>query len=57
MIWAGKWEDGVEEKVLGDPLFFEESKESKESKESIKELIDAGADVICLPMRGPEQVL
>lgn len=46
MIWAGKWEDGVNEKVLGDPLFFEES------KRYIKELIDSGADVICLPMPG-----
>ncbi|WP_195854114.1 hypothetical protein [Aerococcus tenax] len=46
MIWAGKWEDGVTEKVLGDPLFFEES------KQYIKKLIDAGADVICLPMPG-----
>ncbi|MGX7415764.1 DUF7916 family protein [Aerococcus christensenii] len=46
MIWSGKWEDGTREKVLGDPLFFEES------KKYIKELIDAGADVICLPMPG-----
>ncbi|MGM7556488.1 DUF7916 family protein [Aerococcus christensenii] len=46
MIWSGKWEDGTREKVLGDPLFFEES------KKYIKELIDAGADVICLPMSG-----
>lgn len=46
MIWAGKWEDGVKEKVLGDPQNFEES------KFYIKELIDAGADVICLPMPG-----
>lgn len=46
MIWSGKWEDGVNEKVLGDPLIFEES------KHYIKELIDAGADVICLPMPG-----
>lgn len=46
MIWAGKWEDGVTEKVLGDPLIFEES------KLYVKRLIDAGADVICLPMPG-----
>lgn len=46
MIWAGKWEDGVQEKVLGDPLYFEES------KEYVKKLIDAGADVVCLPMPG-----
>lgn len=45
MIWAGKWEDGVKEKVLGDPL-------RKNSKEVIAQLIDAGADVICLPMPG-----
>lgn len=48
MIWAGKWEDGVNEKVLGDPL-------RKDSKEKIGELIDAGADVICLPMPGSRQ--
>ena len=46
MIWAGKWEDGVKEKVLGDPELFEES------KEYVKRLIDAGADVLCLPMQG-----
>lgn len=46
MIWSGKWEDGVQEKVLGDPLYFEES------KKYVKKLIDAGADVICLPMPG-----
>lgn len=45
MIWAGKWEDGVREKVLGDPL-------RKDTEEVIKKLIDAGADVICLPMPG-----
>lgn len=45
MIWAGKWEDGVHEKVLGDPL-------RTDNKEVIAELIDAGADVICLPMPG-----
>ena len=45
MIWAGKWEDGVKEKVLGDPL-------RHNSKEVIAQLIDAGADVICLPMPG-----
>lgn len=48
MIWAGKWEDGVNEKILGDPL-------RKDSKEKIGELIDAGADVICLPMPGSRQ--
>lgn len=45
MIWSGKWEDGVKEKVLGDPL-------RKDNKEVIAQLIDAGADVICLPMPG-----
>ncbi|MCI1890696.1 MAG: hypothetical protein LKI92_01010 [Schleiferilactobacillus harbinensis] len=48
MIWAGKWEDGVNEKVLGDPL-------RTDSKEQIGRLIDAGADVICLPMPGSRQ--
>lgn len=46
LIWSGKWEDGVSEKVLGDPLYFEES------KKYVKKLIDVGADVICLPMPG-----
>lgn len=48
MIWSGKWEDGVHEKVLGDPL-------RKDNKEKIADLIDAGADVICLPMPGYRQ--
>jgi len=46
LIFAGKWEDGVTEKVLGDPLA------TKNAKEIIKELIDAGADVIDLPAPG-----
>lgn len=46
MIFAGKWEDGIVEKVLGDPLA------DYDSKEVIKELIDAGADVIDLPAPG-----
>lgn len=46
LIFAGKWEDGVEEKVLGDPLA------NRPSKDVIKDLIDAGADVICLPIPG-----
>jgi hypothetical protein len=46
LIFAGKWEDGIEEKVLGDPLA------SRDAKEIIKELIDAGADVIDLPAPG-----
>lgn len=46
MIWAGKWEDGVIEKVLGDPLA------AYDAKNIIKQLIDAGADVINLPAPG-----
>lgn len=46
MIWAGKWEDGVTEKVLGDPTA------RFDSKDACRQLIDAGADVICLPMPG-----
>lgn len=46
LIFAGKWEDGIEEKVLGDPLA------KRDAKEIIKELIDAGADVIDLPAPG-----
>lgn len=46
MIWAGKWEDGVREKVLGDPTA------AFDSKEACARLIEAGADVICLPMPG-----
>jgi len=46
LIFAGKWEDGINEKVLGDPLA------KRDAKEIIKELIDAGADVIDLPAPG-----
>jgi len=46
LIFAGKWEDGITEKVLGDPLA------ERDAKEIIKELIDAGADVIDLPAPG-----
>jgi hypothetical protein len=46
MIFSGKWEDGVYAKVLGDPLA------ERPAKEVIKDLIDAGTDVICLPMPG-----
>jgi hypothetical protein len=46
LLFAGKWEDGVEEKVLGDPLA------KRPAKEVIKELIDAGADVINFPAPG-----
>jgi len=45
-LFAGKWEDGIEEKVLGDPLA------KRDAKEIIKELIDAGADCIDLPAPG-----
>ncbi|WP_050638219.1 DUF7916 family protein [Candidatus Stoquefichus sp. SB1] len=46
LIFAGKWEDGIVEKVLGDPLA------DYDAKAVIKELIDAGADVIDLPAPG-----
>lgn len=46
LICAGKWEDGTVEKVLADPL------SKRPSTEIIKELIDAGADVITLPAPG-----
>jgi hypothetical protein len=46
LIFSGKWEDGITEKVLGDPLA------KRPAKEIIKELIDAGADVIDLPAPG-----
>ena len=45
-VFAGKWEDGVVEKVLGDPLA------DYDAKEIIKELIDVGADCIDLPAPG-----
>jgi hypothetical protein len=47
LIFSGKWEDGVLQKVLGDPQMGQEK-----SKAIIKSLIDAGADVITLPMPG-----
>ncbi len=47
MIFAGKWEDGNTEPILGDPQLGMEK-----SKEIIKELIDAGADCITLAMPG-----
>jgi len=46
MICAGKWEDGTIEKVLGDPL------SKRPAIDVIKDLIDAGADVITLPAPG-----
>ena len=52
LIFAGKWEDGVTQKVLGDPTLAQ-----GESEAFIKDLIDAGADVICLPMPGSRQAI
>ena len=46
-VFAGKWEDGIGEKVLGDPLA------GYDAKQIIRDLIDAGADVICMPMPAP----
>ena len=46
LICAGKWEDGTIEKVLGDPL------SERPANDIIKDLIDAGADVITLPAPG-----
>ena len=45
-VFAGKWEDGINEKVLGDPLA------DYDAKEVIRELINAGADCIDLPAPG-----
>lgn len=45
-LFAGKWEDGINEKVLGDPLA------NYDAKEIIQQLIDAGADCIDLPAPG-----
>lgn len=50
LIFAGKWEDGVTEKVLGDPAIPLEK-----SERFVMDLIDAGADVICMPMPGSRQ--
>ncbi len=47
LIFAGKWEDGNVEPILGDPQLGLEK-----SKAIIKELIDAGADCITLAMPG-----
>ncbi|MBC2254889.1 hypothetical protein HCB46_05335 [Listeria ivanovii] len=47
LLFAGKWEDGVFEKVLGDPQV-----PMSTHKQFVQELIDAGDDVICLPMPG-----
>lgn len=46
LIMAGKWEDGVTDPVLGDPLA------QADPRQVIRDLIDAGADVITLPAPG-----
>lgn len=46
LIFAGKWEDGIVEKVLGDPLA------TYDAKEVIDQLIEAGADIIDFPAPG-----
>lgn len=46
LIFAGKWEDGVVEKVLGDPLA------DYDAKEIIDQLIKNGADIIDFPAPG-----
>lgn len=45
LIFAGKWEDGVVEKVLGDPLA------DYDAKEIIDQLIENGADIIVFSTR------
>lgn len=47
LVFAGKWEDGAKQPVLGDP-----TQTPDYYKNVIAELIDAGADVVCLPMPG-----
>ncbi len=49
MIFSGKWEDGVYEKVLGDPMA------AKPAKEFIDAIMDAGADVVNFPAPGSRQ--
>lgn len=46
LLFAGKWEDGVDEKVLGDPLA------DYDAHNVIRRLIDAGVDVIDFPAPG-----
>lgn len=46
LLFAGKWEDGTHEGVLGDPLA------TYDAKDVIRRLIDAGADVIDFPAPG-----
>lgn len=48
-VWAGKWEDGVTEPVLGDPLA---KARGRDDGEIVRQLIDAGADCIDLPAPG-----
>ncbi|MEY8354954.1 hypothetical protein AALB39_16560 [Lachnospiraceae bacterium 54-53] len=45
-LFSGKWEDGIREKVLGDPLA------EREAREIVAELIDAGADAVDFPAPG-----
>ena len=47
LIFAGKWEDGNIQPILGDPVLGQ-----VESKRIITELIDVGADCITLAMPG-----
>lgn len=46
VIFAGKWEDGIQEKVLGDPLA------DYDVKDVIRQLVEAGADIIDFPAPG-----
>jgi len=48
-LWAGKWEDGITEPVLGDPLA---AAQGRDDREIVRQLIDAGADCIDLPAPG-----
>lgn len=48
-LWAGKWEDGTNEPVLGDPLAHEQG---RDDAQIVRRLIDAGADCIDLPCPG-----
>lgn len=47
LIFSGKWEDGVDQKVIGDPQV-----PMSVHEKFVKDLIDAGADVVCMPMPG-----
>lgn len=48
-LWAGKWEDGVSEPVLGDPMA---KRLGRDDRDVVHQLIDAGADCIDLPAPG-----